>query len=146
MSAYTNKTAILGEFQLSDLIALTDDDRTGQVNDTVLNQVIENASGYIDSKIANIYGQQLPFDPAPSSVASMALTITCYRLLRRRSVPDEKNNFQQDWLDVKDFLDRVNQGLAMIDDVPSRDFAQVAFTYRNTTFGNAGTNMPANSL
>lgn len=146
MSAYTTRTAILGEIQLSDLIALTDDDRTGQVNDTVLNQIIENSSGYIDSKIANIYGQQLPFNPVPSSVASMALTVTCYRLYRRRSIPDEKNNYNQDWLDVKEFLDRVNQGEAMIDDVPSRDFAQVAFTYRNTTFGSAGTNMPANSL
>ena len=76
MSAYTNQTAVLGEIQLSDLIALTDDDRSGSVNSAVLDQIIANASGYIDSKVANIYGNQLPFSPIPSSVASMALTIT----------------------------------------------------------------------
>ena len=42
MSAYTSETAILGEIQLKDLIALTDDaPRMGKVNQTVLNQVIQ---------------------------------------------------------------------------------------------------------
>ena len=146
MSAYTNKAAILGEIQLSDLIALTDDDRSGVVNETILAQIIENASGYIDSKIANIYGEQLPFSTIPVSVANMALTIACYRLLRRRQIPDEKNNFTDSWLDVKDFLNQVNKGEAMLSDVTLRDFAQVAYTGRNTMFGVRGTNFPASTL
>ena len=146
MSAYTTQAAILGEIRQADLVALTDDNKTGVINTTVLNQVIESASGYIDSKVANLYGQQLPFSPIPSSIASMALTIACYRLLRRAEVPDEKNKFYESWDDVKDFLNRVNKGDAMIDDVVSRDFAAVAFTGRNSTFGVAGTNWPSNSL
>ena len=146
MSQYTNQTAILGEIQESDLIALTDDSGLGEVDSTVLGQQITNASGFIDSKVANIYGTQLPFDPIPSSVASMALTIVCYRLLRRREVPDEKNKFAEDYKDVVDFLNRVNKGEAMIDDVVSRDFAQVVYTSRNTTYGVKSSNMPANSL
>lgn len=146
MSQYTNETAILGEIQESDLIALTDDGGLGTVDSTVLDQLITNASGFIDAKVANIYGNQLPFNPIPSSVANMALTIVCYRLLRRREVPDEKNKFAEDYKDVVDFLNRVNKGEAMIDDVVSRDFSQVVFTARNTTYGVKGTNFPANSL
>ena len=146
MSAYTTKAAILGEIQLSDLIQLTDDDRQGAVNETILNQVIASASGYIDSKLANIYGEQLPFDPVPSSVANMALTVACYRLYRRRNIPDEKNNFYPDWVDVKEFLDKVNAGEAMIDDVVSRDFAQVAYTARSSTFGVIGSNVPSTTM
>jgi len=146
MSQYTSQDAVLGEIRLKDLIALTDDLKTGSVDTTVLNQVIASASGYIDSKVANIYGRQLPFNPIPSSIASMALTITCYRLLRRAEVPDEKNKFTESWRDAKEFLDRVNKGEAMIDDVVSRDFPQVAYTARSTTFGVQGTNFPATSL
>ena len=138
--------AVLGEISPKDLIALTDDSKTGSIDAGVISQVITNASGYIDSRVANIYGSQLPFNPIPSSVASMALTITCYRLFRRREIPDEKNKFTEAWIETKDFLDRVNKGEAMIDDAVSRDFAQVAFTSRSTTYGGSTSNWPANSL
>ena len=146
MSFYCSQSAVLGEIRRKDLIALTDDNRTGDIDTVVLNQVIESASGYIDSKLANIYGNQLPFNPIPSSVASMALTVTCYRLLRRAEVPDEKNKFYEAWQDVREFLDRVNRGEAMIDDVISRDFSAVAYTARNTTFGVKGSNWPATTI
>ena len=146
MSIYTNQAAVLGEIQLQDLIALTDDNKTGKVDDLVLNQVIANASGYIDSKVANIYGSQLPFNPVPSSVASMTLTITCYRLFRRREVPDEKNKFAEAYRDVVDFLTQVNRGEAMIDDVVSRDFSSVVYTGQRTLFGTKGSNVLSRSL
>lgn len=146
MSAYTNQLAVQGEIRLADLIALTDDNRMSVVDATVLNQIIASASGYIDSRVANIYGAQLPFSPIPSSVASMALTITCYRLLRRAEVPDEKNKFYAAWRDVKDFLDLVNKGEAMIDDTVSRDFPQVVFAARRTTFGVMGSNFPSTTI
>ena len=146
MSAYTTQAAILGEIQNQDLIALTDDDKMGVVNTTILDQIIANASGYIDSKLANIYGSQLPFNPVPSSVANMALTIACYRLLRRREVPDEKNKFAEAYADVMDFLNRVNKGEATIDDVVSRDFPPVVYTGRRTTFGSIGSNYAATTL
>ena len=146
MSQYTTQAAIQGEIQLADLIALTDDSRLGVVDATVLDQIITNASGYVDSKVGNIYGAQLPFSPIPPSVASMALTIACYRLYRRRNVPDEKNNFAESWNDVKEFLDKVNKGEAMLDDVLVRDFSQVAYTARNTTFGVKSSNFPATTI
>ena len=151
MSSYTSQTAILGEIQLSDLIALTDDaPKQGIVNTTVLNQIITNASGYIDSKCANLYGEQLPFTPAPNSPSSVAsytaLTIACYRLFRRREVPDEKNKFFDDWKDVKEFLDGVNKGDNHLDDVPYRDFPQVVHTGQSSLYGGQGSNYTANSM
>ena len=135
-SIYTTQAQILGEIQLMDLIALTDDTNTGNVDTTVLNQIIANAGGFIDSKIANIYGEQLPFTGTiPSSVASMALTITCYRLYRRRLVPDEKNNFTEEYNNVVAFLNEVNEGIKHLNDVPSRDYPQGAVTGQTVVYG-----------
>lgn len=149
MSAYTTQQAISGEIQNQDLIRMTDDAPSlGVVNQQVLNQVIQNASGYIDRKLANIYGEQLPFNPVPLSVASMALTIACYRLLRRREVPDEKNKFFGEYKRVRDFLDGVNKGDFHLDDVPPRDFPQGALVSQPVIYsgGIFGTGCLSNTM
>ncbi len=146
MSLYTNQASIEGEIQDADLIALTDDNNTGQINQTVLIQAIANASGKIDEKCANLYGEQLPFVPVPASVASMALTIVCYRLYRRREVPDEKNKFYEEYKNVLAFLDEVNTGDKHLNDIPGRDFPQVAMTGRSTIYGVRQSNWPATSM
>lgn len=133
MSAYTSQSAVLGEIQMADLISLCDDNQTGSLDGaavTILNQVIANSSGEVDQACANLYGLQLPFSPVPLSAANMALTITCYRLYRRRSVPDEQNKFAREYQRVRDFLDGVNKGDFHLDDVPVRDFPQGALTGR----------------
>ncbi len=132
---YCNQADIEGEIQNSDLIALTDDTQTGNINSTILNQVISNASSYIDSLVSNIY--TTPFaDPVPSTVKSMAITIVCYRLLRRRLVPDEKNNFYDEFVSVNEFLKQVNIGEQHISQAPARTFPQGAVNSRPTVYGN----------
>ena len=143
--------AILGEIQLLDLIAQVDDVGTGQMDAAAtanLNQVIANASGKIDEKCANLYGQQLPFNPVPASVASMALTIACYRVFRRREVPDEKNKFTEEYRNVMEFLDEVNTGDKHLNDVPNRDFPQGAVTGRPVIYsgGVFGTGPLSNTM
>lgn len=132
MSMYTSRAIIQGEIASADLIALTDDNNTGDVDDTVLNQIIENASNYIDGRVANIY--DVPFDPVPTVVASMALSIVCYRLYRRRLTPDEKNNFAEEWYEVKKFLDEVNTGEKHIDLTQPRNYPQGALTGQPTVY------------
>lgn len=146
MSIYTDQTAIEGEIQPLELKQLTDDQNTGELNSTVLNQVIINSSGEIDQACSNLYGQQLPFQPVPSSVANMTLTITCYRLYRRRAVPDEQNKFFKEYSRVRDFLDDVNTGDKHLSDVPVRDFPQVAMTGRSSIYGVAASNNPSTSM
>lgn len=132
MSQYTNQAAILSQIQYSDLIRLTDDNGTGDIDQTVLTSVIEAASGYIDRKVGNIYDTPLPLTAA---VTSFALTIACYMLYRRRLVPDEKNNFAEDYNDVIDFLTKVNSGEERLDLDTQRDFSQVVYNARPTIYG-----------
>lgn len=126
MSAYCTQADILGEIQEADLIALTDDANPpiGDINAAVLNQVIANASGVIDRMVGNIY--TLPFNPVPPGVVSLAVTITCYRLYRRREWPDEKNKFTEDYRLAMKFLEAVNSGDKLLDLSASRAFSQVA--------------------
>jgi phage gp36-like protein len=141
MSAYTTQAAILSQIQYSDLIRLTDDNGTGDVDSTVLNSIIEAASGYIDRKVGNIYQTPLAITPA---VASFGLTIACYMLLRRRLIPDEKNNFTEDYNDVNTFLNDVNEGKMRLDLQIERSFSQVAYNARPTIFGSG--NVLPNSM
>jgi len=137
MSAYVTSDQILGEIQLADLIALTDDTQTGQLNSTVLTQIIANASALIDAKVSNIYST--PFgSPIPSAVSNAALTIACYRLFRRREVPDEKNKFSEDYKAILEWLNQVNKGEAHIDQAPPRTFPQGAASVRPTLYGAGG--------
>lgn len=144
MSAYCSQADIEGEIQASDLINLTDDDTppAGIVNTTVLNQVIANASGLIDRYVGNIYS--VPFSTVPPAVKSMAVVISCYKLYRRRLVPDEKNNFTQDYLATIKFLEAVNSGEKMLDQTAVRDFSQVAVASSSTPWGSG--NYPYKSL
>jgi phage gp36-like protein len=146
VSQYTTQSAIQGSIQMSDLIALTDDDNTGNLNTTILDQVIVNASGVVDMYCANLYGEQLPFSTVPSSVANMALIIACYQLYERRETAFEQNKFGQRYKEVITFLKLVNTGEMHLNDVPFRDFQQVAFTGRSTIFGVASSNWPSNSM
>lgn len=135
MSAYCTQADIAGEIQASDLITLTDDDTPplGVVSDTVLNQVIANASGLIDQYVGNIY--QVPFNPVPPSVVSLTVIICCYKLYRRRLVPDEKNNFTEDYLRAIKFLVSVNKGESLLDLSVERAFSQVAANVLPTPWG-----------
>ena len=143
MSAYCNQDDITGEIQESDLVSLTDDSTPpmGVVDDTILNQVIANASGVIDRYVGNIYS--VPFSPVPPSVRSLTITIACYRLYRRRLVPDEKNNFTEDYLAAIKFLEAVNSGEKTLDIAAVRDFSQVAANTGTTPWGSG--NFPSSS-
>lgn len=134
MSLYCTQAQIQGEIQASDLISMTDDaPKTGAVNVTVLNQVITNASGDIDQYLGAVY--DVPFSVTPISVSQMAVTLTCYRLLRRREVPDEKNKFYEDKCRVIKQLEKYQTRELTLDLGVTQDFAQVAFDARPTVYG-----------
>ncbi len=142
---YTSTSAILGQIQRSDLVALTDDDPvTGDINQVVLDSVIAAASDVIDAAVGNIY--QVPVSPVVAPITSWALTITCYMLYRRRLVPDEKNNFAEQYNRVIANLDKVNGGTYHLNLTEVRDFSQVAVAANGTIYGVAGSNMPSNSM
>jgi phage gp36-like protein len=132
--SYTTQTAIQGEIQHSDLVDFTDDaPKQGIINQTVLAQVIANASGEIDRLVGNVY--DVPFNPVPPSVASMALIIACYRLYRRRLVPDERNKFFADYSEIRSFLNKVHKREDVLDLSVTSDFSQVSADVRPSIFG-----------
>ena len=134
MSAYCTQAQLLGEIQLADLITLTDDaPATGIINQNVLNQVIANASGDIDQYLGAVY--DVPFTVTPVSVSQMAVTLTCYRLFRRREVPDEKNKFYEDKCRVIKQLAKYQSRELTLDLGVAQDFAQVSFDARPTVYG-----------
>ena len=141
-SNYTTQAAILGQIQYSDLIRLTDDNQTGDIDSTVLTAVMEAASAVVDSYIGNIY--DVPLTPITPSVSAIALDITCYMLYRRRLVPDEKNNFADMYYRRIDFLEKVNSGEMRLDLEDERDFSQVAYNARASIYG--GGNVLSNSM
>ncbi len=129
---------------MSDLIALTDDSGAGTLDTAVLNRVITAADDKINAAIANIY--QVPVSPVAPPVTAWSLTITCYMLYRRRLVPDEKNNFYEDYRQVMDLLKQVNQGEYHLNLTEVRDFSQVAIAAQGTIYGVQGSNMPSTSM
>lgn len=141
MSAYTNENDILGEIQLKELIRLTDDaPTTGAVNQTILNQVIANASGEIDSYVGSRYS--VPLVPTPPSVEAMAIVITCYRLYRRREVPDEKNKYKEQYDDAIKTLKTIKAGDEALDLSVNQAFSPVQSVQRATIFGWGQTFVP----
>lgn len=137
MSAYCTRADIEGEIQAADLIKLTDDSATGDVDLTVLNQAIENASGVVDRYAGNLY--TTPFSPIPVAVKSAAIVICCYRLYRRRLVPDEKNNFTEDYERTIKFLEAVNSREKTLGLDAEQDFGQVAANTCDSPWGGGNT-------
>jgi len=129
---YCSQADIEGEIQDADLISCTDDSNTGQINQTVLNQVISNASREIDRYCGAIYPGLSSANP---SVNNMAIVISCYRLYRRRLVPDEKNLFYENYRETIAFLKRVQSREDTLDLSAQQNFAQVAADVRPTPYG-----------
>jgi phage gp36-like protein len=65
-----------------DLIDLTDDAQTGQMNTTIISQYISDASELIDDYLRGRY--QLPFVTPPGILLQICRSITLYNLYSRR--------------------------------------------------------------
>lgn len=95
MSAYVTQADIQAQISLPDLIAALNDDNSGTLNETALNNVINAASARIDSALASVY--ELPFNPVPQPVFDACLAISCYMIVRRTKAGKENNPFQSDY-------------------------------------------------
>jgi phage gp36-like protein len=132
--SYCTQSDIEGEIQNADLIMLTDDTNTGLVNSTVLNAVIQNASDFIDSHLAGIY--TVPFsNPIPTAVKSWCVTVSCYRLYRRRLNPMEKNNYAEAYREVCSQLNDIRKGETGVDLGVPRTVTQGAVAGQQTIYG-----------
>ena len=82
--AYSTKDDILAlEMDLKTLIQLTDDEKTGEVEDSKVDAAILKADKmYIDPYCRDRYS--VPFNPVPDEIRFISATIAAYYLFRRK--------------------------------------------------------------
>jgi phage gp36-like protein len=97
------------------LVHLTDDNETGQVNETKVTEAIEEAEGEIDAYCQARY--TLPFDPVPKVIRKICITLVIYALFTRRGLNPDNNAdaiIIQDKKDAIRFLENLAKGLVTI--------------------------------
>ena len=82
MGTYITKHDILTRMDSAKLVQLTDDARSGQVNDEVVDQAIAEAEGTVESYLRTRY--TLPV-PLTLKVRSLCLDVAIFQLYQRRT-------------------------------------------------------------
>lgn len=80
--AYCDQDDILDQIDEDELIQLTDDDDTGDVDADIVAKAIADADAEIDGYCAARY--TVPFDPVPVIIRKMSVDIAAYNLYARR--------------------------------------------------------------
>lgn len=80
---YATLADILEQMAEADLIALTDDQDLGEVDETAVDRAIANAMTMIDGHCGDRYA--VPFDPVPDLVRMYAVDLAVYNLYSRRT-------------------------------------------------------------
>lgn len=105
------------------LISCTDDLGTGNLNTTILNNIIQMASGKADALVSSIY---TPFGSnPPAKIKDATICFACFALLQRRLTPTEHNPYkeqQEFWIKA---LTQINAGELSLDDQYKRAFSPV---------------------
>lgn len=95
-----------------DLIELTDDGDTGEVDQDNVDKAIGNADELIDGYLRGRY--TLPLDPVPGLIRTLSATITLRRLYGRRprlAVPD---SLSDDYKNALKLLENIQKGLVTL--------------------------------
>lgn len=88
MSAYCTTEYIIELLTEQELINLTDDGSTGEVNAAIVEQEIQDAAALIDLYTGPRYG--IPLSPVPDVVRKLAGQLVVYGLYQRRRGASEK--------------------------------------------------------
>jgi phage gp36-like protein len=103
---YATVDIMTARFGQREAIALSDRDRTGEVNATVLGDALDDASSEIDTYLAGRYA--LPLNPAPKMLAGICCDIARYRLCGGETVMTEE--IKDRYKNAVNFLKLVSQG------------------------------------
>ena len=80
--AYTTQAKIQALVPAPHLIDALDDDRDGQSDDGLLDQIIANSDNAIDAYLQGLY--TVPFSPVPAACAEASLVFSCEQIYSRR--------------------------------------------------------------
>lgn len=108
--AYCTLDDILGSLDEADLIAYTDDDDAGTVDEGRVDQAVEMAGVMIDAYIGGRY--LVPLDPVPDLVKRLAVDLAVFEICSRRSDPPD--NREQKRQQAVRLLEKIGAGSAVI--------------------------------
>ena len=87
--AYCEKSDILGQISEDQLINLTDDKKTGAVDETIIAQAIAEADAEIDGWVGKRYS--VPLFPVPAMAKKISTDFAvCNIYKRRRGLPEDR--------------------------------------------------------
>ena len=116
--AYCTLTDLKKVFPEEKIVMLTDDDNTGMVDETRLNEAIAQADADIDAYCGSRF--ELPFSPVPDIIRKISVDITIYNLYSRRL--DEIPKTREDrYRDAVKKLEGISKGTISIGEDPRPD-------------------------
>jgi len=105
---YVTKQDMIDSFSLTELVQLTDEHDTGDIDDSKLDLAITKTDAIVDSYIGSRYG--LPLSTVPDVLVNYACDIVRYKLSKDRVTEEVENRHK----DAIDWLMRVANGKATL--------------------------------
>jgi phage gp36-like protein len=118
------------ESSQEDLIELTDDSDTGDVDQTNVDKAIAHAGELIDGYLRGRY--TLPLDPVPGLIRTLAATISLRRLYARRPRLSIPESLADDYKNALKILENIQKGLVTLgaatpgEEIPSDAVSKVS--------------------
>lgn len=136
--SYASVADMVARFGDKELIAITDRDYTGQIDEAVLGAALETAGAEIDGYLGGRY--TLPLSPVPRILAGYACDIARYRLVGAEAMETEPIRLR--YRDAIKFLEQVAAGKITLGGMPDGSVATpgntVNFISGGKVFGRDG--------
>jgi phage gp36-like protein len=133
---YCTQADITNQLPLADLIALTDDANTGEVDSSLVDQAIATAGATIDAYCHGRY--PLPLTPVPARIVQLAVDLAIYEIVSRRAVDEVPKIRETRKAEAIRFLERLESGashLAATTPEPTAGSNEATMTTAASPFG-----------
>lgn len=116
---YATRADMEARFGLNEVVMLTDRNRSGQVDDSVLAGALADAAAEVDGFLAGRY--PLPLTPAPRILTGYTCDIARYRLCGSSTLVSD--DIRDRYRDAVRFLEHVASGKVSLGGMPSGEVA-----------------------
>lgn len=135
--AYITQADITNVIDAVNLTAMLDDYATGQINQTVLTNILQLASDKADALVSSIYVVPFP-PPVPVKIRTAAIIFAAEMLYQRRLTPEQRNPMSDQADHWRKELMDINRGLLSLDYESTRAFTPIVSSAK---YNRANTNI-----
>lgn len=114
--SYSTDTDLYDKMDADLVIQLTDDDNSGTVDQTKLDNLRSDASELINTHLRGRYS--VPVDPAPEILVNIERDLLIYKLYTRRPNYELPESVKEDKKDAMRLLMDINKGVVLLEDQP----------------------------